>query len=78
MDTEIIINQMEQDLEVLALKHDKAADKEYLQALSAPDAESTKVHIENMEHHKLLARMYRGMKDDGLAFVETYDDNADF
>lgn len=78
MDTELLITQMEQDFEALAKEHDAAADNEYLWALGAPDAESTKMHTENMERHKLLARMYRRMKEDGLAFIETYDDDAHF
>ena len=78
MDTEIIINQMEQDFEAMAAEHDAAANNEYLWALGAPDAEQTKMHTENMEQHKLLARMYRRMKDDCLAFIETYDDDANF
>lgn len=78
MDTELLIAQMEQDFETLAKEHDAAADNEYVWALGAPDAESTKMHTENMEQHKLLARMYRRMKEDGLAFVETYDDDAHF
>lgn len=76
MDTEMLINQMEQDLEYLAKEHDGAADNEYIWALGAPDAESTKMHTENMEQHRLLARMYRRMKDDCIAFVETYEDDA--
>ena len=77
MDYEMIMNQMEQDFEELAKEHDVAADNEYLWALGAKDAEQTKMHTENMEQHRLLARMYRRMKDDSLAFVETYDDDAE-
>jgi hypothetical protein len=32
------------------------------------------MHRENAEQHLLLARMYRRMKGDTLAFVETYED----
>lgn len=76
MDTEMIVGQMEQDLENLAKEHDGTAENEYIWALGAPDAESTKMHTENMVQHRLLARMYRRMKNDCLAFVDTYDDNA--
>ena len=78
MDTEMLLAQMEHDFENLAKEHDGAADNEYIWALGAPDAETTKMHTENMERHRLLARMYRRMKDDCLAFVETYDDDADY
>ncbi len=77
MDTEMIMNQMEQDLEALAKEHDGTADNEYIWALGAPDAETTKMHTENMEMHRLLARMYRRMKDHALGFIETYDDDAE-
>jgi hypothetical protein len=45
--------------------------------LGAPDAETTKMHTENAERHRLLARMYRRMIDDTLAFVETYEDGGE-
>jgi hypothetical protein len=77
MDTEMLLNIMEQDLENLAKEHDGTADNEFIWALGAPDAETTKMHTENMEMHRLLARMYRRMKDDTLAFVETYDDGME-
>ena len=77
MDTEMLLNQMEQDLENLAKEHDGTADNEYIWSLGAPDAETTKMHADNMEMHRLLARMYRRMKGDTLAFVETYEDDAD-
>lgn len=77
MDTEMLMTQLEQDFEALALEHDGTADNEYLWSLGAPDAEATKMHAENMTMHRLLARMYRRMKDDVLAFVETYDDGGD-
>ena len=78
MDTEMIINQMELDFESMAKEHDSAAENEYIWALGAPDAETTRMHTENMEQHKLIARMYRRMKDHCLAFVEAYDDDANF
>ena len=78
MDTEMLINQMEQDFEELAKDHETTAENERIWALGAPDAEQAEMHTQNMEQHKLLARMYRRMKDDCLAFVETYDDDAHF
>ncbi len=78
MDTEMIINQMEQDFEAMAKEHDIAAENEYIWSLGAPDAGSTKMRLENMEQHKLLARMYHRMKDNCLAFIETYEDDARF
>ncbi len=78
MDTEMLLNQMELDFEELAKEHDVAADNEYIWALGAGDAETTKMHTDNMEMHKHIARMYRRMKDDCLAFIETYEDDARF
>ena len=78
MDTEMIMIQMEQDFEELANEHEATAENERIWSLGAPDAEQAEMHRQNMEQHKLLARMYRRMKDNCLAFVETYDDDAHF
>jgi hypothetical protein len=78
MDTEMIINQMELDFESMAKEHEGAAENEYIWALGAPDAESTKMHTENMERHKHLARMYRRMKNHCLGFIETYEDDSNY
>lgn len=78
MDTEMLLNQMEQDFENIAKEHDAAAENERIWALGAHDAEQAEMHTQNMEQHKLLARMYRRMKEHCLAFVETYDDDANF
>ena len=77
MDMDVIIANIEQDFESLAVAHDSAADNELLWALGASDAEGTKMHTENVTLHRMLARMYRRMKDDALAFVETYEDRED-
>ena len=78
MDTEMLLNQMEQDFEEIAKKHEVAASNERLWAKGAHDAETAAMHEENAEGHMLLARMYRRMKNDCLAFVETYEDDANF
>ena len=77
MDADVIIENIEQDLESIAIAHDSAADNELLWALGAPTAEETKMHTKNVELHRLLARMYRRMKDDALAFAETYEDEEE-
>ena len=77
MDTEILLNQMEQDFESLAEEHEVAASNERLWAKGSDDPETARMHEENAEGHLLLARMYRRMKSDTLAFVETYEDDAD-
>lgn len=78
MDTEIMIAQMEQDFEALAKEHEGAASNERIWAKGANDSETATMHEENAERHLLLARMYRRMAEDTLAFIETYDDNADY
>lgn len=78
MDTEMLMNQMEQDFETLIKEHEVAAENEHIWALGVSDTEANKMHSENVRQHKLLARMYRRMKEDTLAFVETYDDDADY
>lgn len=77
METEMLINQIELDFEALAEEHDGTADNEYLWSLGAADEVTTKMHVDNMELHRLLARMYRRMKEDALAFIETYDDDVE-
>ena len=74
MNTEMLMNQMEQDFEELAKEHEVAASNERLWAKGSSDSETAVLHEENASGHLLLARMYRRMKDDTLAFVETYDD----
>ena len=74
MDTETIYLQMEQDFESLVNEHISAANNEYFWALGSSNAEDTKMHTENMEQHKLLAKMYLKMKEDVLAFIETYNE----
>lgn len=74
MNTEMLMNQMEQDFETLAQEHEVAASNERLWAKGSSDAETAAMHEENAQGHLLLARMYRRMKDDTLAFVETYED----
>jgi hypothetical protein len=78
METEMIIGQMELDFEELAKEHDAAADNEHLWALGTSYPHIAEMHEENEKQHRLLARMYRRMKDNCLAFVETYDDDARF
>ena len=78
MTTESLMIQMELDFESLAKEHEDTASNERLWAKGAEDAETAAMHEENAEMHLLLARMYRRMKDDTLAFVETYDDEGDW
>lgn len=77
MDTETLLNQMEQDFENLAKEHEVAASNERLWAKGADDSDTAQMHEANAEGHLLLARMYRRMIGDTLAFVETYEDDAD-
>ena len=77
MNTEMLLIQMEQDFETLAKEHEIAASNESIWAKGSTDAETAQMHEENAEDHLLLARMYRRMKNDTLAFLETYEDDAD-
>ncbi len=74
MDTEMLMNQMEQDFEALAKEHEAEAENELIWADGSSYPHIVEMHEENAERHRLLARMYRRMKEDTLAFVETYDD----
>lgn len=74
MDTKTLFNQMEQDFESLAKEHEVAASNERLWAKGSSYPHIIAMHEENATEHLLLARMYRRMKEDTLAFIETYDD----
>lgn len=76
MDTEMLMNQMERDFETLAKEHGGAADNETIWADGSSFPYIEEMHRANAEQHRLLARMYRRMKEDCLAFVETYEDDA--
>ena len=77
MDFETIYIQMEQDLEELAKEYETSAENERLWALGSKDDQTYGMHSANMEQFKLMARMYRRMKEDILSFIETYDDEEE-
>ena len=74
MNTQMLMNQMELDFDNLAKEHEITASIERLWVKDSRDAETATMHEENAQDHLLLARMYRRMKGDILAFIETYDD----
>lgn len=74
MDTEMLLNQMERDFESLIEEHEIAASNERLWAKGSSYPHIAEMHEENAAGHLLLARMYCRMKEDTLAFIETYDD----
>ena len=73
--TEFIINQMEQDFEAFAEEHEAAASNEYYWSLGSKTEEDRNMHFGNMMRHRAIAKMYRKMKADALAFVETYEED---
>ena len=66
--------QMEQDFDSLVQEHTAAAKAEHIFALGSEDSDTATSHEKCAEQHRLLARMYLKMKEDILAFIETYDD----
>ena len=74
MDTETLLNQMELDFEELAKEHDAEADNETIWADGTSYPHIEQMHRENAELYRALAKMYRNMKRDTLAFIETYED----
>ncbi len=72
MDMELTQIQLVQDLSELAEQYDGAGDNERLWALGAPDAETTKLHTQNMAHCRKMAMMYRKMAEHAISLVETY------
>jgi hypothetical protein len=74
MDTEMAQIQLVQDLSELAEQYDGAGDNERLWALGAPDAETTKMHTQNMVHCRAMANLYRRLAQRALDLVETYQE----
>lgn len=76
MDTELVMIQMEQDLNDLAEQYEVAAENELLWALGAPDAEQTRMHTQNVEHNREMAKLYRTFAHSVSALVDLYmEDN---
>ena len=78
MDTEMFLNQMEQDFEELAKEHEGTADNETIWAEGSSYPHIEQMHRENAEQHRHIARMYRRMKKNCLAFIETYEDDSNY
>ncbi len=67
-----ILTILENELKVLAKEHDGIADNECIWALGAPDAETTKMHTDNMAEHRRLAAMYRAMAENAINLLEEF------
>lgn len=72
MDTELMMIQMEQDCNELAEQYDGAAENELLWALGAPDAETTKMHTQNVVQNREMAKFYRYLATHALGLIEGY------
>lgn len=77
MDTELMQIQMEQDFAELAEQYEGAADNELLWALGAPDAETTKMHTQNVVHCRDMAKMYRYLASRTSDLVESFDEDEE-
>lgn len=77
MSIEITIKRMERDFEALISQYNIAADQEYMLAIRARDGEQLNFHLNCMEQHERMARMYRRMKDCCIAFVDVYGADID-
>lgn len=73
MDMELMQIQMEQDFAELAEQYEGAADNELIWALGAPDAETTKMHTQNVVHCRDMAKMYRYLASRTSDLVESFD-----
>lgn len=72
MDTELMVIQMENDFNELAEQYDGAAENELTFALGAPDAESTKLHTQNVVQNREMAKLYRCLAAHALDLVEKF------
>ena len=74
MDTELMMIQMENDFNELAEQYDGAAENELLFALGAPDAESTKLHTQNVVQNREMAKFYRYLATRTLDLIESFEE----
>ena len=74
MDTELMMIQMENDFNELAEQYDDAAENELMFALGAPDAESTKMHTQNVVQNREMAKFYRYLATRTLDLVESFEE----
>lgn len=75
MDTELMMIQIEQDFNELAEQYDGAAENELMFALGAPDAESTKMHTQNVAQNREMAKLYRYLATRALDLVESFEED---
>jgi hypothetical protein len=75
MDSELMMIQIEQDCNELAEQYDGAAENELLFALGAPDAESTKMHTQNVVQNREMAKFYRYLASRALDLVESFEED---
>ena len=74
MDMELTKIQMTQDFEELAEQYDGAAENELMFALGAPDAESTKMHTQNVVQNREMAKFYRYLATRALDLIESFEE----
>ena len=75
MENNYIFENIKQDMEALAVEHSKAADNERIWALGAFEAEDTARHMQYMEEHKSLARMYKRLANMASEIMEQFGDD---
>ena len=76
MNTQELMDLMEQDFKLLASERERKAN-ELRRIGKNLSATALSLLEQEAEGHLLLARMYRRMVDDTLAFIETYDDGRE-
>ncbi len=74
LDMELMRIQMEQDFNELAEQYDGAAENELMFALGAPDAESTKLHTQNVVQNREMAKFYRYLATRTLDLIESFEE----
>ena len=74
MDMELTKIQMENDFNELAEQYEGAAENELMFALGAPDAESTKMHTQNVVQNREMAKFYRYLASRALDLIESFEE----
>ena len=72
MDTDLIIEQIENDLNALAEEQLVAASNERLWAKGADDSEEAELHEQNADHYRRMSDFYRYLASRALDLIESY------
>lgn len=72
MDTDLIIEQIEHDLNALAKDKLEQARLEHLWALGSDDLEIAEIHEQTSDHYRRMSSFYEYLASRALDLIESY------